>query len=342
MSEAEGDPWARLREQALASSGCDEKGRLFELMRSEVGGDVFRGVRLDGGQRLVAVPAGTIADDVDVPHCAGFTCEVTTHPWDDADGRRLLLLEEVPGEVPPGVFEALCQDLIDVLVGAANAAAAMLERVRAWAAFFETTGGAGLSRSARRGLFGELTFLEQELAPRIGLGAAVLAWTGARRTDQDFQWDGFAAEVKTTTVVAAGRIGISSLRQLDDRGLDGLLLAVVRINEHRDGGDSLTMLVARIRETLGVVAASVLARFNDSLLRAGLADDVEARSHVGFAIRGIEHFAVEDGFPRLLPEQLPNGIGAVSYELELSACEAWRVDFGAWRTGHNAGAEDAR
>ena len=72
----------------------------------------------------------------------------------------------------------------------------------------------------------------------------------------------------------------------------------------------------------------------------GLQLVIEEGIRTGFAVRVLEHYGITPGFPRLLPETVPSGIGAVRYELELVACEPWLVDFDAWAANVSHGGAD--
>ncbi len=324
------DRWAPLRAHAGDLHLRGRSGRALRMAARYENAQIFLGLRIDGTRRSLAVPCPADLAATDLPACLGFNCHIVEHPLPDPPVPELLLVEEEGQEELGHLFDALCTDLLELLPTAEDMGKAMLRRVESWVTFFETTSGGGLSRSARRGLYGELVVLEQVLAGQIGLRGAAEAWTAARRTDQDFQWEGRAVEVKTTVSSGAGKVRIASLRQLDGRGLNHLLLSVVRINERDHAGELLAERVARIKEALAQESPAACMRFMDRLIMAGFIESIERRVDVGFAMRCIEHYNVVAGFPRLLPETLPNGIGKVRYELELTACQPWSVTFSDW------------
>ncbi|WP_163613932.1 PD-(D/E)XK motif protein, partial [Klebsiella variicola] len=62
----------------------------------------------------------------------------------------------------------------------------------------------------------ELIFLRDELAPRVGLGAAVAMWAGPSGEPNDFALPGGFVEIKATTRQAPELIDIANADQLDD------------------------------------------------------------------------------------------------------------------------------
>ena len=100
--------------------------------------------------------------------------------------------------------------------------------------------------------------------------------------------------------------------------------------DERDGGDdnqetggTLPNLVDSARRMLLADPIS-LADFNDRLLERGWLDAHAPR--YARAVRTLRQemvFHVRQGFPRICESALPQGVGALSYELNLSACGAF-------------------
>ncbi len=90
-----------------------------------------------------------------------------------------------------------------------------LEELHRWHEMLKRRLERRLTRSERIGLVGELLFLRDELLPRMGLTAALHAWTGHERHEQDFVVGSTIFEVKTQVVTADRMIAVSSEDQLD-------------------------------------------------------------------------------------------------------------------------------
>ena len=127
----------------------------------------------------------------------------------------------------------------------------------------------GLAPEARRGLFGELTFLREHLLPPARRREAVAAWTGPTAAHQDFQLPGAAIEVKTSSGKEPQTLVISSERELDDTGTGRLILAHLSLDERRGGsGESLNVVVERARDARRPTPPHE-SLLDDLLVRAG-------------------------------------------------------------------------
>jgi hypothetical protein len=184
-------------------------------------------------------------------------------------------------------------------------------------------GSGGLSEAAVTGLVGELIFLRDELAPRVGLGAAVTMWAGPSGEPNDFALPGGFVEIKATTRQAPELIDIANADQLDDsRGR--ILLGHVRLR--LEGGATLPQLAADVRRQLAGEAPQSLADFDGRLLAAGYLaahDDLYVRA---YRRDRLELFEVAGAFPRLTRAALGAGIRNCSYAIELAACVPFAIE----------------
>ncbi len=260
----------------------------------------------------------------------------------ESDGLEIFVLK-IAGEMHLGarlrdrafadVFTVLAEDIANQVLSAADsrsAARAMLVRIRRWRKFLAAA-SSGLSRDRIRGLVGELLFLRNHLLPDLGAVGAVESWRAPNRSHQDFQAHGGAIEVKTTTAKAPQVVRIASERQLDSSGLRFLFLHVLILDEHPTAsgesraGESLNDVVARLREGLRE-SSEASECFEERLLNAGyLETDCHRYSGESYSLRLEKSFSISEGFPCLLEESLPTGIGDVSYSLALAACEPFGV-----------------
>jgi hypothetical protein len=227
------------------------------------------------------------------------------------------------------VFTALAEDVAPRVAATSDAqaaVAALLGRLRRWQKFL-AAGTAGLSAERQRGLYGELHTLREHLLPHLGAEVAVAAWRAPRKTHQDFQLATGAVEVKTTTAKQPQSVRITSERQLDQVGIPCLFLHVVVLDErevegvYTSAGESLPDIVGAVRKQLQATAAAG-ETFDDRLLDVGyLEADVPRYENRRFTVRREYTFRVRRGFPRLVEENLPSGVGDISYALTLAACE---------------------
>lgn len=227
-----------------------------------------------------------------------------------------------------GIFVALCQDIVPrVLAQESEVAAAtvLVRRFNTWQRFLKRNAGKGLSGIRQRGLFGELATLRDLLIPTVGAAKSVEAWVGPENRPQDFQLAGIAVEVKTVVHSEPQQLKISGERQLDDFGLEGLVIAHHRIIQHHDAGLTLPAIVESLREAIAGDEGPVDV-FDDKLLMAGYADHhAHEYEQNGYSLRETSYYRVRQGFPRLTESDLLPGLGALSYTVDASACTRFTV-----------------
>lgn len=227
------------------------------------------------------------------------------------------------------VFTALAEDVaprVAAANGAKQAAAELLGRLRRWQQFL-TAARDLLSVEAQRGFWGELHVLRTHLLPALGAATTVTGWKASAAAHQDFQFSGGAVEVKTTAAKQPQSVRITSERQLDDTGVGALFLHVVVVDEREvpaggsAPGQSLPALIADTRTELSADPVA-LAAFNDRTLDRGWLD-AHASRYEGrrWTVRSERTYQVRRGFPRLVEDDLPTGVGDVNFAVSLAACQ---------------------
>jgi hypothetical protein len=234
------------------------------------------------------------------------------------DGRwsmRIFLLE--PRLLP--VFAELCRDIIEFTrsgIEEAQASGIVLSRIDRWRSLMQAQ-SAGMSRSALRGLIGELLVLETQLLPELGPDRAVSAWTGPLGTSQDFRLpSGLKIEVKSIDR-DANSVRINGLGQLDGGG-DRLELYAVRLEDTGLDADSAltaSRLIARLRGEL--IAAPVALQNFEILLRFVGWDDAEETDAMAVRLNRIDRYEIDAAFPRLTGATVPVGVTNAEYTIVL-------------------------
>lgn len=312
---------------ALEAEGRREPGWHVRRVYPAAPCEILAGLRRpdDIPGLLLEVPAGQVPPDLALPRSNGFIVEPALMGSGHAGVVRfsLALTDRSYG----AVFTVLCEDVAEAAAAASTPRAALRNwtgRLHIWQAFMAKHGSGGLSETAVTGLIGELIFLRDELAPRVGLGAAVAMWAGPHGEPNDFALPGGFVEIKATTRQAPELIDISNADQLDDsRGR--ILLGHVRLRLE-GGGTTLPQLAADVRQRLAGEAPQLFADFDGRLLAAGY-----LAAHDDLYVRGYRHdridlFDVTGAFPRLTRSGLGAGIRTCSYTIELAACASYAVD----------------
>jgi len=227
------------------------------------------------------------------------------------------------------IFESVIADICDkiILIDEERQLSTTVEKgINEWKNFFEKQEFAVLPISAQKGLYGELHFLFHYVFKKYSFVHSLSCWTGADKTNHDFQIFNNAVEVKATSSKQHKRFLISSERQLDSTGLQHLYLLLYSLNVHINmPGRTLPALVREIyTEIEGDPIAAFLLEIK--LAKYGYNEFMAEKYTTGFSISGIRLFGVIDGFPRLLQRNLPNGIGDLKYSVAVAACAPFEID----------------
>ena len=191
----------------------------------------------------------------------------------ESDNRWTLSFELLRNE-QQDVFAILCCDVIEHSRPAANEAEALklvIDRYKQWSRLLETKRNGLMDENSRKGLLGELLFLQERIEKGDSALTAVQGWVGADGADQDFVYKDGWHEVKSVGASAAS-VTISSLEQLDCAG-EGELV-VMRIDKaapDKAGSLSLNDVVQQIFSKL-TTTADALDLFRVKLSAYGYID----------------------------------------------------------------------
>jgi len=225
------------------------------------------------------------------------------------------------------LFSHLCEDLVESCRQISDKIIAgnlILSRFDRWQRLLRSGSTGLLDESTQKGLLGELLFLQRFALPVYGRIAALEGWVGPLNAEQDFRYTDAIFEIKTIGP-DAHKIRISSARQLDDadRPLQLVVVMLDQAGRTEAGAFCLSGLVGELRHELCLdIQASSL--FADLLISAGYFDREEYGLRF-FRFRHFRHFAVREGFPRIIESRLIPAIGNVRYELDLEACLPYEV-----------------
>ena len=223
------------------------------------------------------------------------------------------------------VFAVVAQDILDELRKQKEAEKyieTLKRRIEKWRDFFKNPARNRLSERMIIGLFGELTFIRE--LRESGIEIASDLWNGPIKAAQDFQGERVAVEVKTASSNSLEYVHISSETQLDEAGRDALYLVAYRIERNDAAG---TTLPEMIKQVALILDEHQRARFTAKLTCLGYSEEDDALYNKRYSIKERNTYKVEDGFPRILRADLPQGVMDISYWLALQACDAFTVKF---------------
>lgn len=226
------------------------------------------------------------------------------------------------------VFYTLVDDLLVYVVDKLKEEEfieAFFSRLGIWKLFLKNAGAKGLGPERRRGLFGELHFLNEILIPQLGKESLNL-WVGPDQASHDIQSGSVGVEIKTSAGTKSQKIHISSERQLDNEGFDHLYVYQLSISARKNTHPNLNDMVELIREKIRS-NGSLIIHFNTMLLRSGY-NEIHKDLYMteGYIVEEVNIFEVREGFPRIIGSDLMAGVGGLKYTIDVSSIVDFKVE----------------
>lgn len=275
--------------------------------------DLQIGYGVHGYKSLVIMNSGEIRD---VP--SSQVIDVDNPDISDGSRRLEFQLKDTKYE---DMFLHLCWDMIQCS-NDANAMSKLLQRYRRWQRLLQKKIGGEMSFESRKGLLGELLYLEEVIVNRDA-AVAIHAWQGPDGGDQDFIFDDSWTEVKSVAL-AAKDVGISSLEQLNQQQ-DGILW--VYFLEKTTAGSYRHNLVKQIKKIRQYLNGQdeLEDSFEMKLYKYGYREkDAEKYADECFRLVECRVYYVGKDFPRLTRENVPSAISECAYKLSLAALDPYR------------------
>lgn len=213
------------------------------------------------------------------------------------------------------LFSIICCDIAEassVAVTEGGAIRIFVVRLSRWAELLRRRRTNELSFNERLGLLGELNMLVWAI-DECGIDAplAVRGWRGPDGDTNDIGLNNVRVEVKAQLSTQRQSLKISSLDQLNWDGRN-LFIAVNRFCPS-DKGLSLESLSSTISSRLATNKSGFM-EFQRKLIVGGYNSDAGYVDET-FKLERLSIYRVEEGFPRLVPSNVPLGITKVSYEI---------------------------
>jgi hypothetical protein len=253
--------------------------------------------------------------DVSTAFDAGGTCKLA-----------LTLLDHAYLEI----FRVLCHDLLSAtsrLTRGDNSKGLIivLDRLVRWQELLRRRQGEMLTKQQIIGLVGELLFLRDIVLPATG-PAGISAWRGPFGDEQDFVHGEWIIETKTQLNTADQRMQISSEAQLDTSSGNILVCHQTLGASSADNSvsRSLNDLVDEVRLALGANSTSAVLDFELALIEAKYAKRPDYDDN-RWVLSSRRMYAVANGFPRITPAMLSNGVERVTYHIRLETCEPFEI-----------------
>jgi hypothetical protein len=285
--------------------------------------DVKRGIRL----LYICLEQSHDIVTEDLPRFRGLEISfITTSIGQFKNAGFLKFTQSIPDS--DNIFELVISDICDKIINIQNNQNLniVLNKVlNEWKIFFDKQENEILSVAAQTGLVGELIFLKDYLFQKYSSSESLIYWSGSDKTNHDFQIKSNAVEIKTTTSKHHKKIIVSSERQMDNTGLDHLFLAVFSLNLHNNMPDKT--LSSYIKEIYSLIQDDPVStfQFQIKISKYGYNELSEQKYNIGFSLSEVKFFEIRDGFPRLLQNNLPDGVGDLKYSVVIAACTPFEI-----------------
>jgi len=227
------------------------------------------------------------------------------------------------------IFLKICLDLCEVASAADSedkAVKLFCNRLLYWQYFLKRDGEDRLSNEEQIGLIGELLLIERYILTEYNALDSINFWTGADADVQDFFIRGKRIEAKTCSSPSKNEVHISSLQQLYDAECP-VYLAVAYIGAAASDSQnsfSLFSLADRIAVKLREANVSAYENFVKKLAAVGMFID-GSYNDAFYAANKFKGFKVQEGFPKITPKDVKDGITKAKYVINLDCCADYEI-----------------
>lgn len=288
--------------------------------------DFFWGKDVDGNYLLLFKITKELAELLEnkLIDLKGVKTDLTYHESTSEYFFKLCLQNKEDSDI----FYRLCLDLIDrtrEVLDRKVALEVINTRLKRWKLFLSGKKKYLLTAQEVRGLYAELEFMHRCLAKVNDQLTVIEGWKGPLDGPHDFVLGDFAVEVKSVTSSQKDRVRISSENQLVTH-LDRLFLHVTFLAEFHDckKGTSLNQQVETLRDTIRESEHRDL--FDSRLYETGYLE-LKDYDTPCYSVTKHESFMIREGFPRITPEDLAEGVANVTYDLDLKSLEGYVCEF---------------
>jgi hypothetical protein len=255
------------------------------------------------------------------PRLTGIEVHVLPVSHQYKKGKVILLLNE---KADWEMFLALCCDLVQASRNCSDdrsGLSVIVQRLIRWQEFLKKARRNILPVETIKGLIGEFLFIKLHLQKCFGWENALNFWQGPEGVPQDFCMENCAVEVKCQMGNTLPVIKISSVEQLVTQLPELFLYVVTLSNTTKENEEAINLpdLIKEIREELAGCSIDSLQQFNDMLYLIGYYEQ-DTYYDFNYQLAGEAMFKVEEGFPRIKPENVHSDISRVSYSINISGC----------------------
>ena len=188
-----------------------------------------------------------------------------------------------------------------------------------WVNLFKNPVNTILGEKEIKGLLGELVFLNEYMFKNYGIDDGLNSWMGPDLAHKDFEIEDTWYEIKTVNQNSL-TVKISSIDQLDSKNQG--MLVIIRLeptNVKKSDYITLNQYVESIKTKL---STKQLLLFDRKLSYANYNYEKEYDKYI-YYVQELELYIVNEKFPRISKEMLPNEIVRVSYEIAIDSIKSF-------------------
>ncbi len=216
------------------------------------------------------------------------------------------------------IFYKFCEDIIDATRDTKTDSylVFIINRWNKWRSLFKRQNTSLLSENEVIGLIGELLFLKDYMIKTYGKKEALKSWGGPSKSHKDFEINDTWYEIKSVRQ-AANKVRISSIEQLDSDVIGNLVVNYLEpTNDNVEGYITLNKLVDEIYECFG--SYELISIFREKLIEIGYSFEEEYDTYI-FRFIKREEYSIEKDFPRIISNNLIEGVINTSYDIALGS-----------------------
>lgn len=225
------------------------------------------------------------------------------------------------------LFETVIQNLMDNLSISQNEElfTIVYKVFERWKSFFKRGGYKKLTEEQQRGLFGELRLINDWIEINDRQPPLLIdSWLGPTKGRLDFVTQRTGVEIKTSLEKLTKSVRISNEQQLQEtEAVRDIYLYVYFIEPSKTHGISLDEIIEIVKDKLSQFSQGLVVKF-DELLQ-GLGYKQGDYSDIKYNIIREEAYKISQGFPRINKSDLALGISNVSYSIDLTHCEDYKI-----------------
>ncbi len=202
-----------------------------------------------------------------------------------------------------------------------------ISTINMWSSFLEDEKNDRHSEDMIKGIFGELSLLNELLktADHSNVNYFLKTWKGPYDTNHDFYLEDKNIEVKTKNNSKTD-VSISSEFQLEEETGKSLELVVVSVESVLLNGLTLEFLINQIRNKIISLNGDHSILY-EALKKKAITHRILSEYNI-YQYTLISHNyynCIENGFPRLIKSELPDNINGVNYKLNLNGLESFII-----------------